>query len=136
MAQVTLLTAATATNSAPSGATAGVAMPHLTDRALLFAYGTCTAGQTYSVTLKLWGYNATLATWFPLGTHATAATKGVLNAGNALGETQSDSMQHCEEITSLRKIHRVYAEVTAISGTGTAVTVVLDCVNASSVTES
>lgn len=136
MSQITLLSARTTTNGAPTAATDGVAIPRLTDRALLFAYGDCDAAQTYSVTLKLWGYNATLAKWFPLGTNATAADKGKLNGGNALGETQADSMQHCEEITSLRKLSRLYCEVTAISGTGTDVTVVVDCVPASGVSQS
>lgn len=135
MAQITLLSAATATNGAPSGATAGVKMPHLTDRAVLFAYGDCDAAGTYSCTIKLWGYNTSLAKWFPLGTDATAANKGIINGGSALGETEADIMTHAEEVTGLRRFDRMYAEVTAISGTGTDVTVVLDCIAASAVTE-
>lgn len=134
MAQITLLSAATATNSAPSGATAGVALPHLTDRALLFLRSTAGSG-TMTVTCKLWGYNTLQATWFPLGVHATAATKGIINGGNAIAETGTDVIGHCEEVTSLRRIDRVYLEITAIGGTATAITAVLDTIQASSITE-
>lgn len=136
MADITLLSSATATTSAPSAATDGVALPGCTDRAVLFAYGACTAGQTYSVTLKMWGYKASLAKWFPMGIDATAANKGLINGGSALGETGTDLMAHCEELSALRRFDRVACQVTAISGTGTEVSVVLSCIPASAVSQS
>jgi len=128
-----LLTAATATNGAPSGATAGVAITQPCDRGLFMLKSTAGSG-TMTVTIKLWGYNPTLATWAPLGVHATAATKGILNGGNAIGETGTDLIAHMEEIFGLMRVSRVYAEVFAIGGTSTAVSAWLDCVPVQAVT--
>lgn len=135
MAMITLLSAATATNSPPSGATAGTALPFCTDRALVFVYSTA-GSATMTVTCKLWGYSAALSKWFPLGTNATAASKGILNEANALAETSADGIVHCEEISGLRRINRVYLEITAIGGTDTAISAALDCVPASGVSSS
>lgn len=135
MPQIQLLSAATATNGAPSAATDGVALPHLTDRSLLFLHSTAGSG-TMTVTCKLWGYNGTLAKWYPLGTHATAATKGIINAGNAIDATAANTLRHCEEVTSLRRLTRVYLEITAIGGTETAVSAFLDPIGASAISES
>jgi hypothetical protein len=123
-----------AANSAPSAATDGVALPHMTDRALLFLTSILGSG-TMAVTGKLWGYSNALAKWFPLGTNATAANKGLINGGNAMGETSSDGIRHCEEITSLRKIDRVYLELSSFGGTGTEIAAYLDCVRASAGSE-
>ncbi len=124
--QITLLSAATATNSAPTAATDGAAIPFLCDKATLFAYSTAGSG-TMTFTAKLWGYNVQLAKWFPLGTNATAASKGLINEANAMGETGTDDIRHCEAIAGLRGIQRVYLEITAIGGSSTAITAVLDC---------
>lgn len=115
-----------ATNGAPSAATDGKAMPHLTDLATLFLDSIAGSG-TMTVTCKLWGYCAERAKWYPLGTNATAASKGLINQGNAIGETGTDTIAHCETVTSLQKINRVYLEVTAIGGTATEITALLDC---------
>jgi hypothetical protein len=131
-AAVTGSGATTATNSAPSSATAGAEIPFTCDRALLFLFSVAGSG-SMDVTCKLWGYHATLARWFPLGVHATAASKGLINAANAMGETGSDSIRHCEEITSLRGFARLYLEVTAINGTATAVAAYVRCVPAETV---
>lgn len=136
MSDITLLTAATAVNGAPSGATAGVALPHQTDLATLFVHNTA-GSATMTVTLRLWGYKTSTAKWYPLGT-GTAALKGVLNAGAAIAEDATlgaDTLLHCEVVTSLHKINRVYLEVAAIGGTSTAVTAVLACVPCSAVTQ-
>ena len=118
-----------AVNSAPSSATAGAALSPSTDRALLMLYSVNATGlgTAMSVTCKLWGYHPTLAKWFPLGTNATAASKGLINATNAMGETASDVIRHCEEVTSLRGFTRVYLEVTAIDAATTEVAAYLDC---------
>jgi hypothetical protein len=125
MSQITLLSAATATTSAPTAATDGVAMPHTTDLATLFVYSSAGSG-TMTFTGRLWGYNTTLAKWFPLGPGADA-TKGTINGGTALGETGTDSIAHCEVLDSLFNIHRVYMQVVAIGGTSTAIEAVLSC---------
>jgi hypothetical protein len=129
LAQITLLSAATATNSAPTAATDGAAIPHLCDVATLFLHSTA-GSVTMTVTCKLWGYNTQLAKWYPLGTNATAASKGLLNEGNAMGETGTDSIRHCEALAGLRAIQRLYLEITAIGGTSTAITAVVDCAKA------
>jgi hypothetical protein len=118
-----------AVNSAPSSATAGAALPPSTDRALLMLHSVNATGlgTAMSVTCKFWGYHPTLAKWFPLGTNATAASKGLINATNAMGETASDVIRHCEEVTSLRGFTRVYLEVTAIDAATTEIAAYLDC---------
>lgn len=117
----------TATNSPPTTATPGVALPHATDRATLLIQ-TLAASGTVTATFKLWGYNNRLATWFPLGIDATAANKGVINGGNAVAEGPiSDVIRHAEEVTALRAFSRVYLEITAIGGTGTSVAAYLHC---------
>lgn len=131
MAQVTLFSAATATSAVPSGLV-GEPIP-LTDLATLFLYSTA-GSSTMTVTCRLWGYNAKLAKWFPLGT-GTASGKGVINAGAAIAEDIADTILHCETVTSLHRINRVYLQITAIGGTSTAVTAVLDCVPCGAVTQ-
>lgn len=132
MAQIQLLDAATATSAVPSAATDGVKLPGLTDLATLFLHSTAGSG-TMTVTCRLWGYNAVLGKWYPLGT-GTASGKGVINAGAAIDEDIADTIRHCEVVTSLHRIDRVYLQVTAIGGTSTAVSAYLDCVPASAVT--
>ncbi len=133
MSQITLLTAATATTTAPSAATDGVALPHTTDLATLFLYSSAGSG-TMDVTCRLWGYNTALAKWFPLGTGADA-TKGTVNAGSAMGETGTNAIAHCEVVNSLHRINRVALQVVTINGTSTAIEAVLDCVPTSAVTQ-
>jgi hypothetical protein len=130
--QITLLTAATATNSAPTAVTDGVELPYETDLATLFLHSTAGSG-TMTVTCKLWGWNNKLAKWYPLGTNATAASKGLINEGNAIGETGTDSIRHAEVVAGLRNIQRLYLEITAIGGTATAITAVADCIRCTSV---
>jgi hypothetical protein len=129
---IKLLTAATATNSAPSGAAAGVSRkgaPGATtnspnglgecDEAVILIASTAGSG-VMTGTFKLWGYSPLSAAWHPIGTHATAATKGVLNQGNAIGETGTDVVTHAELVQGLGVFTRLYLEITAIGGTNTA----------------
>lgn len=127
MSQITLLSAVTATNSAPTAATDGAALPFNCDYATLLLHSTAGSG-TMTVTCKLWGYNTQQAKWYPLGTNATAANKGLINEGNAIGETGTDSIRHAELILGIRGFQRLYLEVTTIGGTSTAITAVADCV--------
>ena len=127
--KVTVLSAITSTNSAPSGS-AGVETNELVvgsnvpDTCSLLVYSTAGSG-TMTVTIKMWGQCNSI--WFPLGTHETAATKGIINEGNALAETSANAIAHAEPISYLGTFDRVYAEVTAIGGTSTAINVVIAC---------
>lgn len=131
---IELLASATATNSAPASATAGLSMD-----AVLGAFGgkipddislvvTSTAGSgTMTVTLRLWQKFGTLGsqangTWCPAGV-GTDAGKGVLNAGSAIGEVSADLIRHCEPVFLSAHAQRLYVEITAIGGTNTAITV-------------
>ena len=124
-----ILDAATATNSPPSGGSAGVSLasaaigPPWPTTCTLLVRSTAGSG-TMTVTIRLWGYAEDAAVWLPLGV-GLDATKGTINAGAAIGETGSDVIRHCEPIANVFHFSRLYAEVTAIGGTSTAVTVEL-----------
>lgn len=131
MSYLKLLTAATATNSPPSGATAGFTLrgqvPGTSDQfwdghddGVILVRSTAGSG-TMTVTLRIWGYSPLSAAWHPLGTGATEANRGVLNEGNAIDEDGSDIIVHAETISGLSAFNRIYLEVTVISGTATAV---------------
>ena len=134
MSYVQLLTAATATNSPPSGATAGVPLRgQVPGQASQFWDGhddgvikvKSTAGSgTMTVTLRIWAYCPILSAWFPLGTNATMANRGVLNLGNPIGEDGADNIAHTEPVTGLSAFTRVYLEITAIGGTATAISAI------------
>jgi len=117
-----ILEGATATNSAPSAATDGINHKKegmLRDKATVFVESTAGSG-TMTVTIKLWGYNSVRALWAPLGTDPD---KGVINGGSAIAEEEADTLQHMEILEGLSNIDRIYAEVTTIGGTSTAVNV-------------
>lgn len=134
---VEILASATSTNSAPASLTAGVAVQTVAD-----AFGgaipsdlsllvVSTAGSsTMNVTMRLWGKFGVLAgltsvgAWAPLGVGADA-TKGVINAGSAMGETGTDLIRHVEPVSLTAHMQRLYVEITSINGTSTAVTVFL-----------
>lgn len=123
-----LLDQVTATNGAPSAATAGVAMkdfnrPYVASREASVVVVSTAGSGTMTVTIKMWGYLAAASRWVPLGKNSTAATKGILNDGNAIAETGTDSIGHAEPLLFAGHFDRIYAEVTAIGGTDTAITV-------------
>lgn len=124
---IELLASATAGNSPPSGASAGLSVD-----AIKATFGTVpqtmslhvrsTAGSgTMTVTLRLWGYLGATLGWTPIGT-GPDATKGYLNNGTALGETSADEIQHVELVDLPGHFVRLYLEIVAIGGTSTAVT--------------
>ena len=132
---ITLLTSATATNSAPAGGSAGASTNGLKvggnvpDTCSIFVKSTAGSG-TMTVTIKIFGYvgaSPISGSWFPLGTHATAATRGILNEGNAIDEVVPNGLRHVEPISYVGTFDRLYAEVTAIGGTATAVSVFVAC---------
>ncbi len=120
-----ILEGATATNAAPSGSSAGVAIPTalgpLPSSTIVLVRSTA-GSATMTVTIKLWGYSSAASQWFPLGIGADAL-KGVLNGGAAIGETGTDVIQHTEIVAGLFSFDRIYAEVVAIGGTSTAINV-------------
>jgi hypothetical protein len=108
-----LLTAAIATNSAPSGATAGQALNsrggvRMAEEYIVLVDFAGTGAQ--SLTLKAWGWSDKNAKWYPLGT---------LNDGSAI--TGTTSVTYAEVLYSLKHFDRVYLEITAISGTSNTV---------------
>ena len=123
MASIQLLTAAIATNSAPSAATDGVTLgdvAHQDDVGLLVA---STAGSgTMTCTIRMWGYSAVTSAWHPLGT-GTDSLKGTINEQTALGETGTNVIRHAEILGGLFAFERMYAEIVAIGGTSTAISV-------------
>ncbi len=120
-----ILEGRTTTNNAPSGGSAGEAIPTalgpLPSSAIVIVRSTA-GSATMTTTVKLWGYSTIATQWFPLGVGADAL-KGVLNAGAAIGETGADLIQHAEIVSGLFTFDRLYAEITAIGGTSTAINV-------------
>jgi len=115
---IEVLASATATNSAPSGASAGLDMNVVSGAfgkipSTMTARIASTAGSaTMTVTIRIWGYQGTLG-WAPLG---------YLNGGSAIAETSADSIQYAEPLELPGHFSRIYFEITAIGGTDTAVT--------------
>lgn len=135
--KIRLLNEATATNGAPSAATDGFSLrgqaasaagesnePPWGSTAAIAINSTAGSG-TMTGTFKLWVYANATAVWMPYGTDATAANKGLLNEGNAIGETGTDTIRHTELVNGLWHYDRVYLEITAIGGTGPAFTAYL-----------
>src|SRR5690349_3231168 len=99
VADIELLASATATNSPPSGASAGLdtglilrIFNMMPSSATLVLYSTAGSG-TMTVTGRLWGYtSAGAGFWVPLGVGADS-TKGVINALSAIGETGTDTIR-------------------------------------------
>lgn len=127
---VCLMTGQAVANGAPSGASAGV--PNYPNENKLTApsgasYSTKAAREsnimikgtgsgTVAGTFRLWGYLDALAEWVPLGVGADT-TKGTLNAGNAIGETATDKVLHCEPVLLAGLFTRIYLELLSPSGT-------------------
>jgi hypothetical protein len=89
----------------------------------LLVWSTAGSG-TMTVTLRLWGYSSVSGTWHPLGVGADS-TKGIINAGSALGETGTNTIAHSEVVYGLKAFERVVCQVTAIGGTVTAISAAL-----------
>lgn len=133
--KIKLLNAATATNSPPSGATAGFPLRKGDGQILSNGFGedvneavfalVSTAGSaTMTCTIRLWGYAADSAAWHPMGpqpTGGTDASRGEVNNATAIGEIASDVLSYSEVVRGFKHFDRVYAEIVAIGGTNTAV---------------
>lgn len=118
---IQLLTAATATNGVPTASSDGLELNSLKfpEDALLTLRSTAGSG-TMTVNVRLWGYEADSAKWFPLGVGADS-TKGTIDSGTDIAETSANQISHAEIISGLRHFDRIYAEITAITGTSTAI---------------
>ncbi len=136
---ICLLDSVLVTSAAPTAATDGVPCNSTSNlgaattglnytqraarEAVLTVFNTAGTG-TVTTTLRLWGYNATAGKWAPLGT-GTDALKGTINAGVALGETGTDLLAHAEPVYLAGLFDRLYLQVVAIGGTGTAISAYL-----------
>lgn len=125
---IRLVESATANNNAPSGASAGVDVAAVAAtigarpaKASVAVYSTG-GSATMTATIRLWGYLAGPAVWLPLGPGADT-TKGYLNGGAAIGETGTNEIRHVEELSNAFHFDRLYAEILAIGGTNTAISV-------------
>lgn len=95
-----------------------------TDKGLLTLVSSAGSG-TMSTTIRLWGWNSSANDWLPMGV-GTDSTKGQIDASTSLDETQADRIQHTEVIAGLSNLEAIYGEITAISGTGTAINLALN----------
>jgi hypothetical protein len=69
-----------------------------------------------TVTAKVWGYVEALDQWAPLGTHATATSRGLLNEANAIGEDATNKVRYAELVEGLATFDRLYLECDAVAG--------------------
>lgn len=138
---IRLLEAATATNSPPATyAGAGIDIGAIFDN----MYGTkgwpssvgllvhTSAGSgTITATVKLWagvlGVGASGAGVYVSASPGSATLAGVLNGGAAFDEHATDIIHRLDIIQLPRLCQKMYAEITAIGGTATAVSVDLIC---------
>jgi hypothetical protein len=113
---LTLLTAADAASGAPSSLTAttgGQALGVACDQVTILVHSTAGSG-TMTVKVAVWAWYPEASRWYRCG---------LLNEGSAIAETGSDGINYCEAVVGLRGATHIFAEVTEIAGTATAVTV-------------
>lgn len=116
MALLTLLTAVDAASGAPASLTAttgGKALGISCDQCTVFVHSTAGSGDM-TATVAVWAYYPEAARWY---------RAGVLNNGTAIAETSTEAINYVEAVVGLRGASHIFAEVTAIAGTSTAVTV-------------
>lgn len=131
---IRLRSAATGTTSAPTTAAHGYSLRKQTpgteyvwdgrNIGLVTVYSTAGSG-TMTVTVRMWGYKANAGKWFPLGSSTTESDRGVLNGG-AIDEDGADNIVHAELVQGLSGFDRIDAQIVAIGGTDTAITVDLE----------
>lgn len=81
---------------------------------------------TMTVTIRIHVRSELTKKWAPLGVNTTIALRGVLNDGVAITEDGTDNLTHTEPVQFLSAWDHIYAEVTAIGGTATAVDLYLN----------
>lgn len=144
MQSLLLLDGVTAVNGKPSTAAHGKALRRTSkdnadegfsdfvDRMAALVWSSAGSG-AMDVEIRMWVYlrsytkrgeKVAVGKWFPIGVGADSS-KGTINMEGVIGETDTDSITHCEVIDNLMMYDRVYAEVVAINGTATAVNLLL-----------
>jgi hypothetical protein len=134
---IRILEAATATNSPPTSyAAAGVDVGALLDTlygakawpsSCVVAVHTTAGSATMTATIKLWGgilgIGSAGAGKYLAASTGSSSTSGLLNGGAAFDEHATDVIDRIDVIDFPGVCRKWYAEVTAIGGTNTAVTV-------------
>jgi hypothetical protein len=134
---IRILEAATATNSPPTSYTdSGVDVGAILDTlygakawpsSCVVAVHTTAGSATMTATIKLWGgilgIGSAGAGKYLAGGTGSSATAGLLNGGAAYDEHTTDNINRLDVIDFPGVCRKWYAEVTAIGGTSTAVTV-------------
>jgi hypothetical protein len=120
---IVLLASATATNGAPSGASAGIDCDTLREGGIIpdsFRVGIrSTAGSgTMTVAARLWAYSGGI--WF--AAHALAANPATPYTAGTIPEASADLISYSEWVFGMSGAARLYLEIVAIAGTSTAVT--------------
>lgn len=126
--RIELLANATAANSPPSGASAGLSTNDIQAGAafgripqvceLLVDNSGTTESGVLDVLLRLWCYFDTTIGWVPYDN----GHGGFLNRGMKITEVAADTLKHRERIFGLDRCARVYVEIVNIGGTNTGVT--------------
>jgi len=129
---IELLSSRDATNAAPSGASVGVEVQGLTIGGNIPDHCSCLVlssggSGTMSCSIKLFGYvaDSSIADWFPLGVASADSDRGLLNQGNSIGESEANKIRFSEQLNYIGHFDRVYAQVTALGGSSTAISVYL-----------
>lgn len=109
----------TATNSPPTLASDGLALPGRWDDAVIIIRST--AGTNPTVTAKLWVYSGgDVDQWSPLGGDGTGSGTGtlygVINTGVAIQTFDGTTIRYTEPVTRLSAFKRIYLELTALTG--------------------
>lgn len=65
-------------------------------------------GDTF--TAKLWLWRSEVGAWAPAGSHATAATRGILNLGNAIDAITGSTIAHTELLEGLKHYDGIYLQ--------------------------
>ena len=91
------------------------------DECEILVYGTRSGGSAVSVAfVRVWGYEAKSAMWYPLGEGVTD-NKGKLNpdatVAFVIDETSSGNLRHAERLAGIREFTRVYIQYGAITNT-------------------
>ena len=118
-----LLNAASAVNGEPTLDTQGKPLEVMRnpDKVLVLVDSTAGSG-TMSVTVRMWGFHPTTGKWYAMGVGSDSSVTGIINGGNPIGENGiADRIGHAEVLGNVRGFSRLYAEVTAITGTLTTI---------------
>lgn len=103
------------TSAAPDPSDPDLGVPFIPGDAVQALVRSVAGSGTMTATVTLWGYHEELARWFRVKQ---------LNAGSAIAETSTDSIEYAEWV-GLGRYSRLYAQL-SVAGTGTEVAVYVD----------